>query len=431
MRTCLLTFARTLACAALLSAPVGLLASEPEPIWTHAKWSGGVGLEGDMINPLSPAFLPTEKLERGLVGQINIQFTRPKAGSSQGSYSATLLLYDGQRALTYRGRGPVLAHGSMENQSWVAKVPRAADAAILVTLTRPLNSASGHYLLGHVQLGSRQFPLFALPAVFHARSNPLVEPSSTGRANFFVRDSMNTMGTGNGSATISRGGAVRVSATLGDLRKLSLGSHVLRNPQGRLIVSVGRALSGGGFFGGWWVFDPMDPESHWRGSAFSAGSMAPLDILLAAHVPPARSAPVVSWDTGTIDLDAPQADGALSRPASGDVKWTNPQRSRLRALGTPSAVPLSPAAVFDPQGRLNGPNAFNVRLLSFVLNPSTGTASGKISYFFLISASSPAKVSTAAFKCALNQKTGEIEGFVRPRYKGASTGFLGIGPVGN
>ena len=103
-----------------------------------------------MINPLSPAFLPTEKLERGLVGQINIQFTRPKAGSSQGSYSATLLLYDGQRALTYRGRGPVLAHGSMENQSWVAKVPRAADAAILVTLTRPLNSASGHYLLGHV-----------------------------------------------------------------------------------------------------------------------------------------------------------------------------------------------------------------------------------------------------------------------------------------
>lgn len=431
MRTRLLTFARTLACAALLSAPVGLLALEPEPIWTHAKWSGGAGLEGDMINPISPTFLPTERLERGLVGQINIQFTRPKAGSSQGSYSATLLLFDGQQTLTYRGRGPVLAHGSMENQSWVAQVRGAPPVGIRVTLTRPPSSVDAQYLIGHALLGTRQFPLFALPAVFHARTNPLIEPSSTGRSNLFVRDPLNTMGTGNGSATISRGGAVRVSATLGDLRKLSLGSRVLRNPQGRLIVPVCRSFSGGGFYGGWLLFDPQDPESHWHGAAFSSASVAALDFLLSAYVPPIRSAPLVSWDTGTIDVDAPQADGALSRPASGDVKWTNLQRSRLRALGTPSALPLSPAAEFDPQGRLNGPNAFNVRLLSFHLKPSTGTASGKISYFFLTSASSPARVSTIAFQGALNQKTGEIEGFVRPRYKGASTGFLGLGPLGN
>jgi len=428
MRTRLFVYARILVCAAAASAPLGLLASEPEPIWTHTKWSGGVGLEGDMINPLSPNFLPTEKLERGLVGQINIQFTRPKAGSSQGSYSATLLLYDGQRALTYRGSGPVLANGSMENQSWVAKVPRAPEVPIRVTLTRPPNSASAQYLLGHVQLGTRKFPVFAFPSAFDAKSDPLAVPSSTGRANLFVRDSMNTMGTGNGWTTISSGGAVRISATLGDLRALSVSSSVLRNPQGRLIVTVCRSFSGGAFFGGWLLFDPLDPESHWRGTAFSSGSAAALDFLLSAYVPPARSAPLVSWERGIIDLDAPQADGASNRPASGDVKWANPQRSRLRALGSPSALLSSPAAEFDPQGRLNGANAFNVRLLSFDLKPSTGVATGKISYFFLTGASSPSRVSSSGFQGALNQKTGEVEGFVRPRSQGGSTGFLRVYP---
>jgi hypothetical protein len=402
-------------------------ASEIAPIWTDATWSGGVAAQGEMINPLSPDFLPVKDLEQGLVGRLDLRFTSPKPGVSQGAYSAVLLLFDGSRTLTFRGSGPAMAHGSLENQSWVAKVPRSPDVEARVTLRRPPVDPSARYLLGEVRLGSRIFPLFALPAVFHAGSNPLVENFATGSFTFFSRHPSLIVGTGVGTATITSGGDVWISATLGDLRKLSSKTRVLRTPQGRLLFVLARTLAGGGFFGGWWLFDAQQPESHWHGRAVCPGSPTPeLDLLLAAYRAPAASETLVGWTRGTIDLDAPQADGANTRPASGDVAWTDPKRSKLAALRARAPAAIGTGEI-DPEGRLNGANAFNVRLLGFSVTASSGLASGKMRYTFLPSPSS-SKVHSSTFQGALNQKTGEIEGFVRPRYSGATAGFLRVSP---
>jgi len=402
-------------------------ASEIAPIWAHSTWSGGAAAEGEMINPLSPDFLPPKDLEQGLVGRLDLQFTTPKPGATSGAYSGELTLFDGSRTLTFRGSGPVMAHGSLENQSWVAKPPRSPGVEARLTLRRPPVDLSAQYLIGEVRLGARTFPIFALPAVFHARSNPLVENFATGSFTFFSRHPSLIVGTGVGTATISSAGDVTISATLGDLRKLSAKTRVLRTPQGRLLFVIARTLAGGGFFGGWWLFDAQQPESHWHGRAVCPGSPTPeLDLLLAAYRAPAASETLVGWTRGTIDLDAPQADGANTRPASGGVAWTDAKRSKLAALRSQAPAAIGVGEI-DPEGRLNGANAFNVRLLDFKVTAGSGLASGKMRYTYLPSPSS-SKIHSSTFQGALNQKTGEIEGFVRPRYKGATAGFLRVSP---
>lgn len=410
MKILLLTFF-----AALLF-PGALPASDA--VWTRAVWAGGAGPEGGVINSIPPYAPPVASFEDGVTGRLSLRITRPRGAAVHGKYTAQLALHDGDALRTYRGSGDIAADGAIVDAIW--RSGARGSEQILINLQRDPADPAGFYLVGTATLESRIFPIFALPRLFDAQTNPLVD-SANGFFTAFARDPLAALGTGVGAATINRGGVVRLKATLGDLRPLTGSSTVLTAGDGRLFFIMTRSLTRRGFFGGWFVFDPSDPESDWRGRARCHGSAAPsLDLLLAAYRRPEPGDDMLPWSVGVFDADLPQVEGSVSRLVQSHVAWSSP--ARLAAHSGPSGS-------FSATGDLIGVNVDKARLLAFTIKPATGRATGRLRYaYYGEPASLLEKTRTTGLVGAVNQKAALIEGYVKPRVAGAASGLLLVSP---
>lgn len=400
--------------------------SAAEAVWTRSAWAGGAGSEGNFINPLDPTDSPVASLDEGVAGRLVLRFFAPREPSTVGRYTAQLTLHDGSVLRTYRGRGSVGADGALSDAIWRTGAPGSPEVS--VRLARSPGNAAALYLVGTASLGSRLFALFALPAVFDAQKNPLAVESATGLFNAFTRDPLAALGTGVGAATIDRGGAVRLKATLGDLRPLTGSGTVLTAGDGTLFFIMTQPLARRGFFGGWFAFDPSDSESDWHGRARSPGSAAPsLDLLLAAYRRPDAGANMLPWSVGVFDADLPQATGSEIRVGRGDVGWRNATRLAALAVGPP-AEGMPPT--YSVKGYLNGPNPNKAHLLALSIKPANGQVNGRLRYAYYSSgfASLDEKIHVAGLVGAVNQKAALIEGFVRPRTAGGSSAILLVIP---
>jgi hypothetical protein len=414
----------------LLLVCLAALSSTPAAaeIWSRAAWSGGSGPAGNVIDPVNPAALPVASFEGGVTGRLTMRFTAPRAPSTMGSYTAQLVLREGSVTRTYRGLGAVAADGTISDHVWRSA---AAGTQVRVTLRRPLGDPQALYLLGQaVAAGGTTFPLFALPRLFDPRKNPLEGAAATGRFNAFFREALQTQGTGTGVARIDAGGAVRLAATLGDLRPLTSAATVLSAGDGTRFFLAAQPVARGGFLGAWFILAPARPDADWAGRGLGPGSSSSpttLDVFLSAYTKPARGSNALPWMIGVVDVDAPQVEGSASQVASGEVGW----RSAMRLAALVRAAPGT-APALSTTGLLNGANAFNVRLLNLAINPATGRASGRLRYFYFKSSALNSPVAETphitTLVGAVNQKSGQIEGLVRPRVRGGSTGLLLVSP---
>jgi len=406
----LLTFSAALLFARALPAS--------DAVWTRAVWAGGAGPEGGVINSDSPDVPPVASFEDGVTGRLSLRITRPRGGAVTGKYTAQLALHDGAALRTYRGSGDIAADGAITNTIW--RSGSRGSAPILVNLQRPPADPDEFYLIGTATLESRIFPIFALPRLFDAQTNPLGD-SVRGFFNGFARDPLAVLGTGVGAVTINRGGVVRLKATLGDLRPLTGSSIVLTAGDGRLFFIMTRSLARRGFFGGWFAFNPSDPESDWRGRARCPGSATPsLDLLFAAYRRPEAGVNMLPWSVGVFDADLPQVEGSVTRLVQSHLGWSNDVRL---------AAHSGPSGSFSVAGDLIGVNVDKARLLSFAIKPATGRAAGRMRYAYYDSPGSLLeKIRTTGLVGAVNQKAALIEGYVKPRVAGAASGLLLVSP---
>lgn len=402
--------------------------------WSHSSWAGGIGAEGTEFRFHSTAEAQFASSDQLVNGRLSMRLHRPRGAAETATFTAQLQLHDGYRIQTYRGRGAIASTGKLVNPTWKSSGSDAPE--LTVALERPGEDPDAQRLAGRVVVtlpdgATREWPVFILPNIFDARRNPLAADSATGKFTTFFRDPLHVpgagLGTGVGAASISKAGKVRLKAVLGDTSRLTARAGVVVWPDGGHLFLVAPQLSGRRFFGAAYLLDPDDAESDWRAWAnildpgdAETGSLAPLqDALLVAYAPPVSLLRPLPWQVGIMEFDLPQADGPDSPPSAGLIGWRGAKR--LSAAEQPI---VGESLRYSPRGSL--PGVFQARLLRMTFAPRDGLLRGRMSYFFLNTPSAPAKQHKTNFSAAVNQKTGEIEGFIAPREAGKKSGILSV-----
>jgi len=412
----------SLLCAIVFSLAAEHGQASAQDLWSHRSWLGGTGAERTDINPLLPATTQLDSAGQAVTGRLSMRLRRPRGAAAEAAFTAQLVIHDGEKVRTYRGRGAVKPTGELVGASWRSS---ARDApAVTVSLQRPATDPSSLSLLGRVVLApgsgsSRDFPVFVLP-----RGNPLPADSPTGRFTAFFRDQEQNpgagLGTGVGAATIKKNGLVRLKATLGDTRRLTARADVVVWADGVRLFLLAQALSPTGFYGAFFVLGPDQSEFDWQGRATCPDSLAPEQkVFMVAYAPPRKSSRPLPWAAGIMEFDLPQADGADSPPAVGLIGWRGSKR--LSAVENPVwGQPLRAAA----EGLLWSP--FQVRLLRMTFKPRDGLVRGRMRYTYLPAQFATGREHLTNLIGAVNQKTSEIEGFIAPRAPDAKSGIVVI-----
>lgn len=357
------------------------------------RWSGAAGVPGATMVP-DPLKVPVEFFEEGLAGRLQLSISAPSAKAPQGAYTAQFALRHGNQTLAFRHKGTLGENGSI-SATW-----SASGVPAQVTLTRSPMAPDAAFLYGTATIGATSYPIFLLPETFGAKA-PL--PAGVdGAFTLFLHDPALSSGTGFGTASISKAGAVKISAALSDGTKTTQSSAILLGGTTPFLVAaapVGRT----GYLGAWALRDITLEDCDWNGYALQ--SAAPRRLLLASYPKPAPSLPSFPSSSAMLDLqlspDFPVANGQLA---------------------------------FDGKSRflpvfLNGANAWGVSLLSLTLNPSTGAATGRIEYFYTPSPNSDALRETASLSGMLNRKTGEIHGLIQARRALGLSGPFQVTPL--
>ena len=373
-----------------------------------AAWSGATGATDGLLLPVSDRS-PVELFEQGITGRARVLYVPPGAKAPQGSYSASLTLYDNGSVHTFRGTGVPGADGSIQaTWTYSGKTP----GSVAVKLSRLPLDPQALILQGEAVVGSRRYPFFLVPEQY-SKTVPFTASSAVtgpGVQSFFVQHPTLAVGAGSGFATIGADGTAKFAGILADGSKVSLSAPILVGG-GRHFLAAAGVAGKGGFFGGWAHADRTQSESDWRGAALTAAvGQAPregLDFLLAAFNPAA--APVLPWTRGLLHAEF----NPYFFVATGTVAFDG--RSRFAAEPRPD--------VADDDSRfLNGANASGVRINSLTLDPRKGLVKGLIGHL-----SGPAAL-RSTLTGALNQKSGVITGRIAPRTATDAPGFFDIRP---
>jgi hypothetical protein len=392
---------RLSAIALLLAAALPVFASTPPPL-PIGPWSGAAGIPGSSMVP-DPDAVPVEFFEEGLAGRLQITLAKPSAKAPHGAYTAQLALLHGNQTLSYRHSGMVAANGTI-SETWSA----SSGPSLRVTLARSPMGPEAAFLVGEATLGSIRYPLFALPHTITAK-NPL-PLGSDGLHSLFLQNIAIQAGTGFGTATIARTGAVKIAATLPNGTKATLSSAILLGGSTPFLAAAGPAGKTG-FLGAWALRDTSSPDSDWDGHALlSPSSPSFARLILAASPKPAKGQPVFPAANAMLDLQLNPDFFAANGQLAFDGK------SRFRTASTLGAI-------------LDGANAWGVSLLSLSLNPSSGAATGGIEYFFIPAPGTPARRERATLSGMLNRKTGEIHGRIQGSRALSLSGPLQVTPL--
>ena len=362
------------------------------------RWSGAAGVPGATMVP-DPSKVPVEFFEEGLAGRLQISISAPSAKAPQGAYSAQFTLRHGNQTLAFRHAGSLSQNGSI-SATW-----SASGVPAQVTLTRSPMAPDAAFLYGTASIGATSYPIFLLPETFGAKA-PL--PAGVdGAFTLFLHDPALSSGTGFGTASVSKAGAVKISATLSDGTKTTQSSAILLGGTNPFLVAaapVGRV----GYLGAWALRDTSPEDCDWNGRALQ--SAASRRLLLAAYTKPAPGQPAFPSSSAVLDLQLNPDFFAANGQLTFDGK------SRFRANSSLGAI-------------LDGANAQGVELLSLTLNPSTGAATGRIEYFYIPSLTSDARRETATLTGILNRKTGEIHGLIQARRALGLSGPFQVTPL--
>lgn len=373
-------------------------APTPPPLF-QGSWIGAAG-------PSNSFSLPEDFLLDSwdsVSGALKISFTKPALKTPNGSYSATLSIFDGYATWALKGKGAISGSNTIVG-SWTTTAKGAPSCQVNLAL-----SGSDQLCLTGTALlsgshGIFSYPLFAMPLSFNAKSNPLPD---SGTYTLFLKDPSGVAGTATGSASMTTAGAVRIAGTFTNGKKFSASSTVL-SYAGKQFFTLFFSPTKTTAFGAWALKDSSLPDSDWAGPALLGTSS--LDLALARYTKPLANTPIVSWTSpATLFLSHPDflaADGLVSLSSANKL---------LVNFDSGSGLGASPFISF-----------------SLSLNSANGMVTGSAKY---PNPNPPARPDlflppiSATITGALNQKSGMILGCVLPKTSNASSGDFDITPA--
>lgn len=367
------------------------------------RWSGAAGVPGATMVP-DPSSVPVEFFQEGLAGRLQISISAPSSKAPQGAYTAKLTLRHGNKTLAFRKKGALAADGSI-SASW-----SASGVTTQVALNRSPMAPNAAFLYGTATIDSTSYPIFLLPETFGAKA-PL--PTGVhGGFTLFLHDPALSDGTGFGTASISKTGAVKISAKLSDGTKTTQSSAILLGGSTPFFVTAS-PIRPTGFLGAWALRDTSPEDCDWNGYALQTGD--PRRLLLSSFSKPAPNQPAFPSSSAMLDLQLNPDFFA----ANGQIAFDGKKRF-FAGSGLSS---------HQQSAILDGANPWGVSLLSLTLNPSTGAATGRIEYFFISESTSMTRRESANLAGMLNRKSGEIHGFIQARRALSLSGPFQVTPL--
>jgi len=359
-----------------------LLASPTSP----GKWSGAMGTAANALPHFGTSF-PKDSWT-SLAGTLTLATTKPSSSAPHGGFTFSLILSQGSAILTFKGKGSIQSDGRIE---WSG--PSQKSPLSVLSLVPSGNSTA---LRGNLTVSGQTFPVLAYRALFDSTSP--APPSQAGTFNLFATGLGGTQGTSIGSATISPLGAIRLAAITPNGRKIAASTLVISDDSDPFFALISTAKNLPAFSAT--AFEDFSlPESDWSGIA--AVSASPVPWTLARFVKPPAFTPIVPWSNADLYLEHPHF--LFSTGAA------------IRTIDRKLAITLN-------SGQF-------VRSGKFSYASATGAFSGTIQYSSLIDTSGTDKLSSATVRGLLNQKTGDILGFVLPAAKNAPPGIFDILPL--
>ncbi|GAB4169737.1 MAG: hypothetical protein Fur0032_08390 [Terrimicrobiaceae bacterium] len=364
-------------------------------------YAGPVGEIGS-LPPANPLDSPVEAV-LSQSGWIQLMLTAPNKQAPHGSFTATLVVFDAGRTVTYRGRGRLDENGGIVVDGSANPLWKGSDkttVAVTLQLEDDYEVGIRKYYHGNFVVSggnSAEGELLAGKLVFNKKLNPYPEPGvqtfigALDGGGALVAPDLD--GSSFASVKIDAAGLAAGAGKTADGGRLAFRSSVwaATGVSGENVLLIYSNLNKGtGIFGGWLRMKSANLEFDWsgpgrwtqadrsaKGLVFAGGFDVTLNLGMSAYLPASKTMPILSW-TGTSGLLS-FADGGLASPFEQSISLSGTS-SFLVESPNPNAVSIKlTTATGLLRGQFVDPQNGAKRTVEGILNQKAGTGAG----FFL------------------------------------------------